>query len=996
MNKNAKFWIALLLTGFLGQLAWTIENMYFNVFVYNTISANVDVIARMVALSAITATVTTLFMGYLSDKMAKRKLFICLGYIIWGFSLLAFAFLSIDNITKLLPTVNAVALGGWLAIIMDCIMTFFGSTANDACFNAWVTDSTDKSSRNRVESVLATLPLLSMLVVFGLLDGLTQQGQWSKFFMIVGILVSLGGVIGLFVIDEPKIAPTENTSVLTNLANSITKESILSNKELYLSLLCLLCLSVSTQIFMPYMIIYITDYLQITNYALILGIVLLGASIISILAGRIISIMGADTFYVPSVVLLAVGLIMMFLSRSPFMVVIAGLIMMSGNLIVTSLINSSIRNYTPVNQVGQFQGIRMIFGVMLPMIIGPFIGAWVIKGSNSTYEDLGVIKQVPTPGIWLASAIVALLIIIPYHFIHKQQAEKLKHHRNLVTPFAEKMNKNKPLTEYPRPQMVRNSYINLNGLWDYAITKTAGIPVKYDGQILVPFSPETTLSKVKRTLLPDEYLYYRCVFLIPEGFNKGLVHLNFGAVDQKCRVYLNDSLIGEHTGGYLPFSFEISKYLDKRNELIVEVRDFTDTSYYSRGKQSFNRGGIWYTPQSGIWQTVWLESTPKQYIKNIRITPDYDNARVNIKVDGNEEKYTYVIKTKEKEITRVIGNSNVDISLPDFHSWSPEDPFLYDLDVFSDNDYIKSYFGMRKFSIERVHGIRKIFLNNKPYFMKGVLDQGYWPDGLYTACSDEALIYDIKTMKEMGFNTLRKHIKIEPMRWYYHCDKLGMLVWQDMVSGGTAYSFLTIGALPFINVKLKDSNYKQFSRDSEESRDDYYRELKETVNLLYNVPSLALWVPFNEGWGQFDSEKAYMMIKEMDNTRLIDHASGWHDQGIGDFNSKHIYFNKIKFKYEGRAMALTEYGGYSWLISEHSYNDAGYGYKLFNSQEELQEAFRQLHEKEIRPEYEKGLSAIIYTQVSDVEDEVNGLLTYDRKVKKFEPEFVKQILDQMK
>ena len=280
--------------------------------------------------------------------------------------------------------------------------------------------------------------------------------------------------------------------------------------------------------------------------------------------------------------------------------------------------------------------------------------------------------------------------------------------------------------------------------------------------------------------------------------------------------------------------------------------------------------------------------------------------------------------------------------------------------------------------------------------MKGVLDQGYWPDGLYTACSDEALIYDIKTMKEMGFNTLRKHIKIEPMRWYYHCDKLGMLVWQDMVSGGTAYSFLTIGALPFINVKLKDSNYKQFSRDSEESRDDYYRELKETVNLLYNVPSLALWVPFNEGWGQFDSEKAYKMIKEMDNTRLIDHASGWHDQGIGDFNSKHIYFNKIKFKYEGRAMALTEYGGYSWLISEHSYNDAGYGYKLFNSQEELQEAFKQLHEKEIKPEYEKGLSAIIYTQVSDVEDEVNGLLTYDRKVKKFDPEFVKQILDQMK
>ncbi len=996
MSKNTRFWIALLLIGFLGQLAWTIENMYFNVFVYNTIAANVDVIARMVALSAITATVTTLFMGHLSDKLARRKIFICLGYIIWGVSLLAFAFLNIDNITKLLPTVNAVVLGGWLAVIMDCVMTFFGSTANDASFNAWVTDTTDKSSRARVESVLATLPLLSMLVVFGLLDGLTQQGQWDKFFIIVGTLVSAGGLLGLFILDEPKVAPAENGSVIDNIMNSIKKESILNNKELYLSLLCLLCLSVSTQVFMPYMIIYITDYLQIANYALILGIVLLGASVISILAGRIISIMGSDTFYVPAVGLLAVGLILMFISRNSLMVIIAGLIMMSGNLIVTSLINSSVRNYTPVNQVGQFQGIRMIFGVMLPMIIGPYIGAWVIKGSNSTYEDLGVIKQVPTPGIWLASAVVALLILIPYHFMMKQQKEKMKFHRDLKTPFAEKLSKVTPLPEYPRPQMVRNSYLNLNGYWYYVITKEARIPAKYDGKILVPFSPETILSEVNRTLMPDEFLYYRKVFELPEGFNQGLVHLHFGAVDQMCRVFMNDSLIAEHVGGYLPFTVDITPHLQKKNELIVEVRDVTDTSFYSRGKQSFTRGGIWYTPQSGIWQTVWLESTREKYIRDLRITPDYDNSRINIEVDGNEDRYLYTVMTNGKEVCHAESGKTCSLYLPGFRSWSPEDPFLYDLEVKSENDVIRSYFGMRKFSIEQDNGKLKVFLNNKPYFMKGVLDQGYWPDGLYTACSDEALISDIAKTKEMGFNTLRKHIKIEPLRWYYHCDRLGMLVWQDMVSGGTAYNFLTIGALPFINVTLKDSEYSKFSRDSEESRSDYYRELNETVDLLYNVPSLALWVPFNEGWGQFDSKKACEMIRKMDGTRLIDHASGWHDQGIGDFNSKHIYFSRIKFKYDNRAFALTEYGGYSWLINEHSYNDAGYGYKLFNSQEDLQEAFRQLHEKEIMPLYKDGLSAIIYTQLSDVEDEVNGLFTYDRKVSKFDPAFVKKILDKMK
>ena len=991
MKKNTKLWIGLLLIGFLGQLAWVLENMYFNVFVYETISKDVNVIARMVSLSAITATVTTLFMGALSDKVGKRKVFICFGYVLWGLSLMAFAFLKLDNIARFFPDASAIILGGWLAVIMDCIMTFFGSTANDACFNAWVTDVTDSSNRAKVESVLATLPLIAMLLVFGLLDGMTKAGNWSGFFLLVGSLVSIGGIIGSFFIDEPQLEKRD-TSYLSNITYGFKPSVIKSHNELYLSMLCLLVFSISTQIFMPYMIIYITNYLGITDYALILGIVLLGASIISVLAGRVISIIGDNVFFVPSIILLTVGLLGMFVVRGSLGVVIMGLVMMSGNLIVTSIVNASIRNYTPTAKAGQFQGVRMIFGVMLPMIIGPYIGTAVIKGSKMTYEELGEIKYVPNEYIWLAAAIVALLTIIPYIFLKKQQDKRKNEHRDLSTPFGEKLDKNAPVSEYPRPQLIRDSYLNLNGYWDYAIKKQKTIPDHYDGKILVPFVPESILSEVQKSVKPDDILYYHRTFRLPEGFNKGLVHLNFGAVDQQATIYLNGKKVGEHEGGYLPFSLNITPYLKQENDLVVEVRDVSDTSYHSRGKQSFNRGGIWYTPSSGIWQTVWLESTPENYIESVKITPDYDHGSVNIKVKGNSKTYTYTIND---EIT-VTANNEVTIKLNNFIPWSPENPYLYSLTITNGEDRVDSYFAMRKVTKQNdKSGYPRIFLNDEPYFCKGVLDQGYWSDSLYTPVSDEAIIHDIQTLKDMGFNTIRKHIKIEPLRWYYYCDKLGMLVWQDMVNGGEQYSFMTIAALPFINVKLNDHEYKKFARQNETGRREYCGELRETIDLLYNTPSIIVWVPFNEGWGQFDSLEITSLIKELDPTRLIDHASGWHDQGGGDFNSLHIYFSNIDFKQDNRITAISEYGGYSWLINEHSYNDAGYGYKLFKDQNELQEAFKQLHLEQIKPLIEKGLSALIYTQVSDVEDEVNGLMTYDRKVTKFDKDFVKEIMDSL-
>ena len=368
------------------------------------------------------------------------------------------------------------------------------------------------------------------------------------------------------------------------------------------------------------------------------------------------------------------------------------------------------------------------------------------------------------------------------------------------------------------------------------------------------------------------------------------------------------------------------------------------------------------------------------------------NGSVNIKVKGNSKTYTYTIND---EIT-VTANNEVTIKLNNFIPWSPENPYLYSLTITNGEDKVDSYFAMRKVTKQNdKNGYPRIFLNDEPYFCKGVLDQGYWSDSLYTPVSDEAIIHDIQTLKDMGFNTIRKHIKIEPLRWYYYCDKLGMLVWQDMVNGGEQYSFMTIAALPFINVKLNDHEYKKFARQNETGRREYCGELRETIDLLYNTPSIIVWVPFNEGWGQFDSLEITSLIKELDPTRLIDHASGWHDQGGGDFNSLHIYFSNIDFKQDNRITAISEYGGYSWLINEHSYNDAGYGYKLFKDQNELQEAFKQLHLEQIKPLIEKGLSALIYTQVSDVEDEVNGLMTYDRKVTKFDKDFVKEIMDSL-
>ena len=563
----------------------------------------------------------------------------------------------------------------------------------------------------------------------------------------------------------------------------------------------------------------------------------------------------------------------------------------------------------------------------------------------------------------------------------------------LLTKWGKNLNRECPLGEYPRPQFARDSYLNLNGMWKCKFSKSYGLPSTFGTDIVVPFSPETPLSGVERVLKPDEYLHYEKHFDLPESFNKGRVFIHFGAVDQIATVYLNGTKLGVHKGGYTPFTFELTDYIkDTDNVLNVTVTDYSDTKEFSRGKQKFSRGGIWYSPQSGIWQTVWLESTPKEFLERVKITPDYDNSTVSFEFFGTDDVVTSIYDGDNL----IAETTEKTVKIPDFKEWSPESPFLYDVVFSACGERIKSYFGMRKFSVMKDKGgILRLALNNKPYFHNGMLDQGYYPDGFLTPPSNDAMKYDVETVKKMGFNMLRKHIKIEPLLWYHYCDVNGILVWQDMINGGGKYG-LEISVIPFIGITLDDTKYKTFARTDKECRDLYYEELTDMIDYLYNCPCIAMWVPFNEGWGQFDSKVAYDLIRSMDTTRVIDSTSGWHDNGHTDVISKHIYFTPIKVKTGDKPYVLSEFGGYSQRIKGHTFNDKMFGYKIYNSKEALTKAYLKCFNNTIIPQIKTGLSATVYTQVTDVEDELNGIMTYDREVIKIDVDKLKEINERVK
>lgn len=553
-----------------------------------------------------------------------------------------------------------------------------------------------------------------------------------------------------------------------------------------------------------------------------------------------------------------------------------------------------------------------------------------------------------------------------------------------------------PLAEYPRPQLERSSYYCLNGVWEYAITKSDKFPTEYDGSIIVPFSPETPASGVEKSVKPDDFLYYRTEFHYVKSMDNDKLILHFGAVDQIAEVYINGKFAYKHVGGYLPFEVDIKPFIKKTvNEITLRVKDYSNSLSYSVGKQSLKRGGIWYTPQSGIYMPVWMEAVPYDYVENIDIIPDIDRNVVRIKVNSIDKNIRIKLFNKEYKIS---SNRYYDFKVNEYTLWTPDTPVLYPFEVFTTNDHVKSYFAMRKFStIVDSNGIKRLALNNKPYFMKGVLDQGYYQEGFLTPSSDEDYINDIKLIKKLGFNVTRKHIKIESMRFYYHCDRLGLIVWQDFVNGGSKYNFSTISTPLVTGKHIKDDNYKKFAREDEESRKLTIQEAKNTIKLLFSVPSIALWTLFNEGWGQFDSESLYKECLKIDDTRIYDHASGWHDQGISDVKSLHVYFKRVKMPSKNdikdRAVILSECGGYSLKIKGHTFNDKFFGYKKLKSGDELIKEYKNFIDKDILSNIDKGLSAFIYTELSDVEDELNGFITYDRKVEKVDAESIKKLND---
>ncbi|MBQ8284547.1 MAG: glycoside hydrolase family 2 [Clostridia bacterium] len=556
-----------------------------------------------------------------------------------------------------------------------------------------------------------------------------------------------------------------------------------------------------------------------------------------------------------------------------------------------------------------------------------------------------------------------------------------------------------PHAEHPRPQAERKHWLCLNGTWKLQkldIQKN----VAFDGEILVPFSPETLNSGLDEdfVLQSGETLVYTRSFTLDNSLLLGVTLLHFGAVDSVCEVYCNGEKVGKHRGGFTPFTMDITHVVKSgENQLKIVCADEATRDHGARGKQSDNRGGIWYTPQSGIWQTVWIESMPKNYIRDLRITPNAENKTVRISSLSQGETQTITVYDGEKTILQAEYEKEITLSY-DFTLWSPENPKLYDFTITNQSgDEVKSYFGVRSFGkTHDKNGIARLTLNGKPYFFNGVLDQGYWSDGMLTYPCDEAAIDELQMLKDMGFNTVRKHIKLEPMRWYYHCDRLGLVVWQDFVNGGGEYKFTHVAAFPFLGFHHRDDDYRYFARENEGGRYEFMQMTDEIIDNLYNVVSIGVWVPFNEGWGQFDSAKITEYVREKDPTRIIDSVSGWHDQGVDktELRSLHTYYTPLKVPKDSRPVVLSEFGGYSMKCEGHVFDESKeFGYKKFNDPEKLATALGVLYRQKLLPLIKKGLCGCIYTQVSDVEEEINGLVTYDRKVIKIPVKIMRAIND---
>ena len=540
-----------------------------------------------------------------------------------------------------------------------------------------------------------------------------------------------------------------------------------------------------------------------------------------------------------------------------------------------------------------------------------------------------------------------------------------------------------PWDIYPRPQMRRDSYMNLNGCWDFHVNYES------QGQIVVPFCPESQLSYIKRHYEEGSLLSYSREFILPEGFNRGRVLLHIGAADQSLQCQVNGKWVGNHTGGYDNITFDVTSAIAEKNRITFCCVDEQENLSYPYGKQVAPQkcGGMWYTPVSGIWQTVWLESVPENYIQKLNI----ENRGYTVTIFVEPKMAGKVIVPDLGEY--VLADGAVTITPEKPNLWSPENPYLYDFTVETEEDRVESYFAIRSLEIKKIGEYPRLCLNGNPYFFHGLLDQGYWPDGIFTPARPACYAEDILAMKRLGFNMLRKHIKIEPEEFYYQCDKLGMIVFQDMVNNGD-YNFLRDTVMPTVGIQKRDD--RKLHKD-ENTRREFLKGMEATVNQLKNHPSIVYWTIFNEGWGQFDSDNVYELFRKLDDTRFIDTTSGWFRRKKTDVDSRHVYFRKVKLKGDGKKpLVLSEFGGKSFKCENHVFNpDKSYGYGGCKTLEELSSAMEKLYLEEVLPCIEKGLCAAVYTQISDVEDEINGILTYDRQVCKLTPETMLPIAEKL-